>query len=159
MATKQTPIMEDYLECLLILQAENKPVTVTEISRRMCVKTPSVVYALRRLSGQNLVEYNKRSPIKLTRKGQRLARGVFRRHEALRRFLVEILDVNPDIAVKDACQMEHFLSPVSLKRLSKFLDFVLKCPRGKPEWLEGLDYYFETGERPEELLARCQRGE
>jgi len=158
MAVKQTPTMEDYLECLLMLQAENKPVTVTEISRKMGVKMPSVVYALRKLSEQNLVEYNKRSPIKLTRKGKGLSAGVFRRHEALRHFLIEILDVAPDIAARDACRMEHFLSPVSLERLNKFLDFVLKCPRGKPEWLEGLAYYFETGERSEELLTRCQRG-
>ncbi len=158
MVVKQTPTMEDYLERLLMLQAENKPATVTEISRMMCVKMPTVVYAMKKLSEQNLVEYNKRSPIKLTRKGKRWGANVFRRHEALRHFLVEILNVDPDIAAEDACKMEHFLSPVSLERLSKFLDFVLKCPRGKPEWLEGLAYYFEKGERSEELLARCQRG-
>lgn len=159
MAVKQTPPMEDYLESLLMLQAESKPVTVAEISRKMGVKMPSVIYALKKLSEQNLVEYNKRSPIKFTRKGRRLGTGVFRRHEALRLFLVELLGIDPNIAVKDACKMEHFLSPISLERLTKFLDFVLKCPRNKPEWLEGLAYYFEKGERPEELLARCQRGD
>jgi DtxR family Mn-dependent transcriptional regulator len=157
MATNQTPSMEDYLESMVMLQAGNKPVTVTEISRMMGVKMPSVVYALSKLSEQNLVEYKKRSPIKLTRRGKRLGADVFRRHEALYRFLTEILGVNPGIATKDACKMEHFLSPVSLKRLNKFLGFVLECPRGRPEWLEGLAYYFEKGKRSEEMLAKCQR--
>lgn len=60
-------------------------------------------------------------------------------------------------AVGDACRMEHVLSRTSLERLAKFIEFVLNCPRGEPEWLKGFNYYFQHGERDEELLARCQR--
>lgn len=116
-----------------MLQAENKTATVSEISRVMHVKIPSAVYALRKFSKQNLVEYNKRSPIKLTRRGERLGADVFHRHEALRHFLVEILGIDSNVATKDACKMEYFLSPARLERLAGLKEFVANCQRGEAE--------------------------
>ena len=81
--------MEAYLEAILMLQEEKRPATVTQISQMLGVKMPSVVYALRKLSGQGLVEYERRGPIGLTAEGAELAADVFRRHEALRRFSTE----------------------------------------------------------------------
>ena len=157
MVTGQSASMEDYLEAIAILAEESKPVRVTEISRALRVKKPSVTSALGKLSQQGLVEHKRYGQVQLTTEGERIAQDVFRRHEVLRHFLVEILNVDPEIAAEDACKMEHSLSPTSLERLAKFEEFVLNCPRGEPEWLKGFNYYFEHGERDEEFLARCQR--
>ena len=157
MVTGQSASMEDYLEAIALLGKENKPVKVTEISRALGVKKPSVTSALGRLSQQGLVEHERYGHVQLTTEGERIAQDVFRRHEVLRHFLVEILNVDPEIAAEDACKMEHSLSPTSLERLAKFEEFVLNCPRGEPEWLKGFNYYFEHGERDEEFLARCHR--
>ena len=157
MVTGQSASMEDYLEAITLLGKENKPVRVTEISRALGVKKPSVTSALGKLSQQGLVEHERYGHVQLTTEGERIAQDVFRRHEVLRHFLVEILNVDPETAAEDACKMEHSLSPTSLERLAKFEEFVLNCPRGEPEWLRGFNYYFEHGERDEEFLARCQR--
>ena len=157
MVTGQSASMEDYLEAIAILAEKTKPVKVTEISKALGVKKPSVTSALGKLSQQGLVEHKRYGHVQLTTEGERIAQDVFRRHEVLRHFLVEILNVDPEIAAEDACKMEHSLSPTSLERLAKFEEFVLNCPRGEPEWLKGFNYYFEHGERDEELLARCQR--
>ena len=157
MVTGQSASMEDYLEAITILAEKGKPVKVTEISKALGVKKPSVTSALGKLSQQGLVEHKRYGHVQLTTEGERIAQDVFRRHEVLRHFLVEILNVDPEIAAEDACKMEHSLSPTSLERLAKFEEFVLNCPRGEPEWLKGFNYYFEHGERDEELLARCQR--
>jgi len=157
MVTGQSASMEDYLEAIAILAGKSKPVKVTEISKALGVKKPSVTSALGKLSQQGLVEHKRYGHVQLTTEGERIAQDVFRRHEVLRHFLVEILNVDPEIAAEDACKMEHSLSPTSLERLAKFEEFVLNCPRGEPEWLKGCNYYFEHGERDEELLARCQR--
>jgi DtxR family Mn-dependent transcriptional regulator len=69
--------------------------------------------------------------------------------------MVEILGIDPEVAVEDACRMEHFLSAPSLQRLTKFVEFVSVCPAGEPGWLKGFNYYFEHGERDQKLLARC----
>jgi len=45
MATKQTASMEDYLEAIVILDEEDKPVSVTEIAKALGVTKPSVTSA------------------------------------------------------------------------------------------------------------------
>ena len=154
---QQTASMEDYLETIALLKEEGKPVTVTAISKMMGVKKPSVDWALTKLSVTGLVLHEKYGDVELTAEGAKIAEDVYQRHKILRRFLVDILDVDPDTADGDACRMEHVLSRSSLSRLEKFIDFVLNCPRGNPEWLTGFNYYVEHGKRDAELLARCQR--
>jgi len=156
-ATRQTASMEDYLEAIVILAQEGKPAKVTEIGKALGVKKPSVTSALAKLSEAGLVQHEKYGDVVLTAKGGRIAQDVYRRHRILRQFLVEILNVDPAVAEGDACRMEHVLSSTSLERLAAFIEFVLNCPRGEPEWLKGFNYYFQHGERDEELLARCQR--
>jgi len=151
--------MEDYLESILMLAQERKAVRVTQISKALGVKKPSVTSALKKLSKEELVEHERYGYVKLTDEGQKVAEDVFRRHEALRHFLAEILGVEPKMASEDACKMEHAVSPTTLERLAKFVDFVLNRPRGKPEWLKGFNYYFEHGDLPSEYMARCSRDE
>ena len=158
-ATQQTANMEDYLEAIGILAEEGEPVKVTEISKALGVKKPSVTSALTKLSEAGLVEHERYGKVVLTAEGAIIAQDVYQRHRTSRHFLVEILNIDPVVAEGDACRMEHVLSPASLERLTSFLDFVLNCPRGEAEWLKGLNYYFEHGKRDEELLAKCQREE
>ena len=152
-----SPSMEDYLEAIAMLGEERRAVRVHEISQSLKVKMPSVTSALKKLSQEGLVEHERYGYVELTAEGEKLAQDVFHRHRILRQFLVEILNVDPDIAGEDACKMEHAISQISLERLAKFLEFVLNSPRGEPEWLKGFNYYFEHGKRDKELMARCQR--
>jgi DtxR family transcriptional regulator, Mn-dependent transcriptional regulator len=156
---QQTASMEDYLETIALLKEEGKPVTVTAISKAMGVKKSSVNWALTKLSVTGLVLHEKYGDVEFTAEGASIAKDVYQRHEILRRFLVDILNVDPDTANNDACRMEHVLSRDSLSRLEKFIDFVLSCPRGDPEWLKGFNYYVEHGKRDTDSLARCQREE
>ncbi|HUS04618.1 MAG TPA: metal-dependent transcriptional regulator [Dehalococcoidia bacterium] len=157
MIIRHNASMEDYLERIAMLAQEHGVVRVTQLSKALAVKKPSVTAALNKLSERELVNHEKYGYVELTAEGKRIAQDVFRRHEALRKFLVEILGVDPDTARKDACDMEHFISPVTTNRLAKFVEFVLTCPRKRPEWLKGFNYYFEHGKRGEDYLARCHR--
>ena len=159
MVKGQTASMEDYLEAIATIGEGKRVVRVKELSEALGVKMPSITSALKKLSEQGLVEHERYGYVTLTEEGNKIAADVIRRHETLSRFLAEILGVAPNIAQEDACKMEHSLSQTSLERLAKFLEFVLTCPRGEPVWLKGFDYYFEHGERSEEYLARCLRGE
>ena len=154
---KQSASMEDYLEAIAMLRGEGKVVKVKQISQMLGVRMPSVTSALKKLSEKELVEHERYGCVELTAKGDKIAEDVIYRHQTLCRFLVEILNVDPKTASEDACKMEHAISPASLERLTKFLEFVLNCPYGRPVWLQGLEHYFKYGERSEEYLARCQR--
>jgi DtxR family Mn-dependent transcriptional regulator len=159
MVTQQTASMEDYLEAVVVLGGEKKVVRVTQLSKALGVKKPSVTSALKKLSQRGLVEHEKYGQVVLTDEGERIARDVFRRHEVLRHFLADILNVDPEVASEDACKMEHSLSPASLERLAKFVEFVSTRPEGKPEWLKVFSYYFEHGELPPGYVARGSREE
>jgi Mn-dependent transcriptional regulator len=157
MEKQQSPSMEDYLERIAMLGRERGIVSITKLSDALGVKKPSVTSAIKKLSGKGLVDHERYGYVALTAEGSKIAQDVFSRHEALRKFLTEILGIDPETAWNDACKMEHFVSPVTAERLTKFVEFALTSPRGKPEWLKGFDYYFEHGVRGEEYLARCQR--
>ena len=157
MVTRQSASMEDYLEAITVLSEGEKPVSVTQVSKALQVRKPSVTSALKRLSQDGLVKHERYGYVELTARGEEIARDVFRRHKALQQFLAEILKVDPKIASDDACRMEHSISPVTFEKLAKFVQFVLTCPQGEPECLKGFNYYLEHGKRAEEYLARCQR--
>ena len=155
MISEQTASMEDYLEAIAELSEEETSVRVTQISKRLGVRKPSVTAALQRLSEDGLVKHRRYGLVELTREGRRIAEEVMRRHEVLFCFLSEVLDIDREIAQEDACRMEHSLSPASLEKLAKFVEFVLTCPKGEPVWHKGFKYYFEHGKRDQGLMARC----
>lgn len=153
MTTEQTASMEDYLEAIAIVREKRPVVRVSHISRTLGVSMPSVTAAVKKLVDGGLVEHEPYGHVELTAEGDVIARDVFHRHEALRRFLTEILGVEPDVALEDACRMEHAMGPATRDRLSEFVEFVLGNPRGAPTWVERFNHYFEHDQIPEACTA------
>jgi len=156
---EQTASMEDYLEAVAMLQENDKVVRVSQISRKLKVKMPSVTSALKKLSEQRLVEHERYGHIKLTPEGDKVARDVIRRHEALTRFFVQALSIDRQTAEEDACKIEHVISPLSLERVIKFIEFIEACPLGEANFPKRYQYYLEHGQPPEECRGRSERGE
>ena len=113
---------EDYLEAVLVLEHKERLVRVTGLARHLGVSKPSVVSALAGLDSKGLVRHERYGAVELTDAGRQRALETYRRHRLLRGFLEEVLQVTPDTAEKDACRMEHDLSPETVERLLKFVD-------------------------------------
>ena len=126
--------MEDYLEKIVMLAEGGEVVRVTNISKILGVKKPSVISALKKLSEKGLIKHEKYGSVELTIEGKNIAEDVLRRHKALGKFMIEVLGIDADTAWKDACKMEHFISPITLESLIKFVEIVLASPDGKAEW-------------------------
>jgi len=154
MQRAQTPSMEDYLEAIAMLGGKERIVRVSQISRRLKVKMPSVTSALRKLSDQGLVEHERYGHIKLTPEGQRIGEDVIRRHEALSHFLIDALGIDQETAEEDACRIEHVISPLSLERIIKFVEFLKECPLGEAKFPGRYKYYLKHGVLPEECLEK-----
>jgi DtxR family Mn-dependent transcriptional regulator len=60
-------------------------------------------------------------------------------------FLTNVLGIDSNTADEDACKMEHAVSPVTLKRLVQFMEFMEACPRVGPDWLQYFNEYCEAG--------------
>ena len=151
---EQTASMEDYLEAVAMLRGKGKVVRVSQISRKLGVKMPSVTSALKKLSEQELVEHERYGYIKLTPEGDKVARDVIYRHEALTRFFAQALGINRETAEEDACKIEHVISPLSMERLAKFVEFIEACPLGSANFPSRYEYYLEHGELPQDCSNR-----
>ncbi|MCP4650827.1 MAG: metal-dependent transcriptional regulator [PVC group bacterium] len=116
--------MEDYLETIVSLKKSKGIARVKDISDLMKVKKPSVTSALNMLSQNGLVIHERYSYVELTEEGERVAQNVQKRHNMLISFLVDVLKVDEQTAAKDACRMEHAISPQTHEKLNKFLDKV-----------------------------------
>ena len=115
MAT-MTQSLEDYLEAIYVLIADDRPAQVRDVARMLAVKMPSVVKAIHELKKLGLVTQKPYANIELTTKGVRVAKHVLSRHTLIRDFLMK-LGVSRRNADKDACLMEHILSAETIDRI------------------------------------------
>jgi len=151
-----TSVMEDYLEAISELDQEKKAVRVKDIAKRMDVKMPTVSSMLRTLNDRGLVHYEKYEYVELTRDGERVGQEMRRRHEILLKFLTEILKIDHATADREACEMEHVLSPSTLDSLTDFMDFIQHCPRAGESWLHFFEEYRVHGYQPDRCRERCE---
>jgi DtxR family Mn-dependent transcriptional regulator len=113
MLTERT---EDYLEAIYNVHTRKGYIRVKDLAIELGVKCPSVTEMLKKLVSTRLITYEKYGGILLTEKGAQVARAVKDRHDTLVSLLT-LAGVPNDIANKDACVMEHHLSPTSLEHL------------------------------------------
>lgn len=150
-----TSVMEDYLETIFELDRDKKVVRVKDIANKLGVKMPTVCGMLRSLSDRGLVNYEKYERVELTGEGTGIGLEMMRRHKLLRRFLVDILQIDEPTADTDACKMEHALSPATLERLVDFMAFIHMCPRAGESWLSRFTEYRRDGHRPGKCLEQA----
>lgn len=142
---KLTPSLEDYLEAILYLIRKGRVARVRDIAKRLGIGMPSVTVALRALSQRKLVNYDPYQVITLTDHGREVAEEISRWHQVLRRFLTEVLGLDAETAEANACRMEHAVDATLLERLSRFAEFIHRCPRAGESLVEGFLRYCQAG--------------
>jgi len=101
---------EMYLETILVLQkSKDEGVHAVDVSRAMGFSKPSVSIALKRLKNQGYIDIDGFDHIILLPEGEKVAREIYERHEVLSAVFME-LGVPEEIAIKDACKVEHVIS-------------------------------------------------
>lgn len=134
--------IEDYLEVIYMLVLEKGYARIVEIASELKVKTPSATEMIQKLAREGYIEHEPYQRIKLAKKGEELAKMVYKRHKILTDFLV-ILGVDREVAEKDACEMEHALHPETLEKLTKFVKFVKSTPQNT-QWLGYFKRFYES---------------
>jgi len=137
--------MEDYLEAIYAIAKDKGLARVGEIAEKMEVKSPSVNAALKSLVERRLVEHEKYGYVTLTKEGERLASNVQEKHDILYRFLTEVLMLEPSVAGKEACSIEHAISQGTFIRLVKFVKFLRSSADSeRPKFLKDFAHYLEA---------------
>ncbi len=122
MSSNLSSSIEDYLEAILLLSEKDEAVRVTDIAEKLNIAKPSVTAAVNTLKEKGFATQERYGKVFLTPEGRVQALRVIRRHRVLRTFLIEILGVSEGTAEKDACLMEHVISPETMERLIGFLE-------------------------------------
>ena len=147
--------MENYLEVILELEEANKVARAKDIADRLDVQRGSVTGALKNLEEKGFINYAPYSFITLTNKGKKIAKNIAYRHTVLKDFLLNILQIDPEIAEHTACSMEHAIDAQTLERLVRFIDYIHKCPRAGEDWIKAFVNYCTSGGRDQEKCDQC----
>ncbi len=117
---------ENYLETILILSKQRPVVRSVDIASELNFKKPSVSVAMKKLRENGHIQVSPEGYITLTKSGMEIAERIYERHTLLTSWL-ERLGINSDTAAKDACRIEHVISPQSFEALKNHV----KQPRQK----------------------------
>ena len=101
---------EDYLESMLMMQEKHGYIRSIDVAAHLGVTKPSVSYATKKLRENGYITMDRDGLITLTDSGLSIARTMLDRHHTITAFLME-LGVEKGVAEKDACKIEHDISP------------------------------------------------
>ncbi len=111
---------ENYLETILILSQEHPVVRSVDIAEELGFSKPSVSVAMKHLREKGHISVSREGYITLTESGRKIAEMIYERHQFLSAWL-ESLGVPGETAVRDACRMEHVISPETFAALKDYL--------------------------------------
>ena len=111
---------EDYLEAILMIKKRSGNVRSIDVARELSFSKPSVSVAMKNLKTSNYITVDENGFINLTEAGQEIADKIYERHTFLTNWLTS-LGVDPEVAVEDACKMEHAISSESFSAIKKFV--------------------------------------
>ncbi len=150
--------LEDYIEAIYHIIAEKEVARGKNICKRLNVSGASVTEALRALSKKGLINYAPYEAITMTDQGRLIAEDVIRRHNALKKFFVEVLAVDDATAETGACRFEHTAPAEIIERMVNFSKFLDVCPRGGKELIQGFADFCAKGTTRancDECISQC----
>ena len=116
---------EDYLEAMLMMQEKHGYIRSIDIATELGVTKPSVSYATKRLRENGFITMDPDGLITLTDMGLEIAERMYERHKLLSRLLIR-LGVSEEVAMEDACKIEHDLSAETFAAIRRHAEKLLK---------------------------------
>ena len=118
MALKESGEM--YLESIYVLGKKMENIRSIDVGEYMGFSKPSVSRAVGLLKNGGFITVDKDGYLSLTDEGLSIAKKIYERHTIITDFLVS-LGVKKEIAVNDACKIEHDISDETLCAIKKFI--------------------------------------
>ncbi|MGQ0829049.1 MAG: metal-dependent transcriptional regulator [Bacteroidota bacterium] len=124
---------ENYLKAIYkLVEQTGDVVTTNAIAEKINTKAASVTDMLKKLADKKLINYQKYQGVSLSKKGEKVALTIIRKHRLWEMFLVEHLDFKWDEVHDIAEQLEHINSDKLVERIDKFLNYPKVDPHGDP---------------------------
>jgi Mn-dependent DtxR family transcriptional regulator len=135
----ETPRLEDYLEAIYSLFEEKGYASTVDISDRLQVRPPTVTSMVQKLAKKGYLTHEPYRGMRLTDRGEKLAKSVVSRHQVISEFL-SMIGVGRRVAYQDTEGIEHHIQPVTFRKIERLVEFLRKNPdylRAVREYVDG----------------------
>lgn len=113
--------LENYLETMLFLE-ESSSIRITDVANRIGVSKASVNKAVNQLKDNGLLIHNHYGQISFTEEGLLVAKSIAKKHDILLKFFIDILEIDKEVAEKEACEIEHILSNSTVLKIEALFE-------------------------------------
>lgn len=127
---KLTKSQARYISTVYELSVGNAGARVIDIAEKLSLSKASVSLSMKKLTQKGLVRKNAERHVYLTKDGEHHAVRMMNKFELLKRFLIEIIGVDKEVAGNDASAIEHVISVDSLCAICRFTGRL----QAKNEW-------------------------
>lgn len=138
---------EDYLEAVLVLQKNHGAVRSIDVARRVGVSKASVSYAVSALREGGFLTVDSDYVLHLTETGRNVAEKIYERHQFFTEQFIAA-GVDPEIAERDACRIEHAISQDTFEKIRDMLQDSLDTALGQ--------YTLSLAELPRQAADRAE---
>lgn len=129
MPTRST---EDYLKQIYRLQSSGERSSTGSLAALLGISPASVSEMLGKLSSEGWISNKPYHGFRLTKKGERLAVNLVRKHRLVEVFLQQHLKYEWDEVHSEAEKLEHVVSDSFVNKLEEYLGFPKYDPHGDP---------------------------
>lgn len=123
--TAEAEHVEMYLKAIWHIKERGEDVKISSIAKMLNVRQPSVVQMLKKLSGQNMVNYT-RLGVSLTEEGEKIGASMMRNSRLLEVLMDSALKVEIDEEM--VCGIEHHMNKQFTDALCTMLNHPRVCP-------------------------------
>lgn len=113
---------EDYLKTIYVLSKNKPAVRITDIACYLGISKPSVNRAVNALKARGLVFHEPYGDITLTPEGEELGNAFFCRHNIIKNFLKNVLNVPEDQAELEAKSIGNTVSLSTVEKMAKYMN-------------------------------------
>lgn len=113
---------ENYLKRIYILIESKGKARISDIAKLMDRSLSSVSEAVKRMSDEGYLNYEKYGKITLTDLGSEIAVGVHNNYSIIND-LLQTLGIPEHLALEDACSMEHQVSDTTINTIREFVKY------------------------------------
>lgn len=110
---------ENYLEAIHMLGEKQGPVRSIDVVNHLGFSKPTVSVAVHTLERNGFLTISPEGHLILTESGREIAERIYERHQVLSSILMS-LGVPKDVALEDACKLEHDLSDLSFEKVKSY---------------------------------------
>jgi Mn-dependent DtxR family transcriptional regulator len=125
---QETSRLEDYLEAIYRLSHDKGYASTVDLSDILQVKPPTVSMMVGNLARKGYLVHEPYRGMKLTEKGEKVARSVISRHGIISEFL-SLIGVEEVTAHQDTEGIEHYIQPITVHKIAKLVEFLRKNPK------------------------------